>query len=53
MIEVRDTLADDAAQMPFTQNEDMIQAFAPLASNGALTDRIGVRCPTGVLRTPI
>jgi hypothetical protein len=40
VVEVRDIFADDAVKMSFTQNEDMIQAFAPHTANEPLADRI-------------
>jgi hypothetical protein len=44
MVEVRDIFADDAVKMSFTQNEDMIQAFAPHTANEPLADRISLWC---------
>lgn len=51
-IEIRDILTDNTMEMAFTQNEDMIEAFAshtaqeaqPSAFPSVITDRIGLGC---------
>ena len=43
-VEICDVLSDDTMEMAFTQNEDMIQAFASHAPNEALANRIGLGC---------
>jgi len=43
-IEIRDMLTDNSMEMAFTQNEDIIEAFASHTAQEALTDRIGLGC---------
>jgi hypothetical protein len=43
-IEMRGILTGDTMEMPLTENENMIQAFASYLANEALADRIGLGC---------
>ena len=43
-MKIRDILADDAVEMPLTQDENMIQAFASHTPNEPLADRISLGC---------
>ena len=41
-VEIRDILCDDTMEMPLTQDENMIQAFASHTADEPLADRISL-----------
>src|SRR5207302_137696 len=46
-VEIGHLFAQDAPQVPFAQEQDVIQAFAPHAAEEALTGGVRPRCPDG------
>jgi hypothetical protein len=43
-------LLHDAMGVPFTQDDEVIQAFAPETAQESLADRVGLRCAVGSVK---